>query len=322
MTYLVTGGAGFIGSHLSELLLSEGHRVLAIDNLSTGRMSNIAHLLDHPNFHFTRSSIMSDVVLDRLASESDIIIHFAAAVGVERIIDNPVETIETNVTGTEVALKAALRYGCRILIASTSEVYGKGTRIPFSEDDDVLLGPTNKNRWSYAASKMVDEFLGLAYAHEFGLPVVILRFFNTVGPRQTGQYGMVIPRLIGQALRGKTITVYGDGTQSRCFCDVADVIRAVKGLSVHPDATGKVFNIGSEEEISISDLAEKIRKTTDSSSDVTLIPYDEAYAPGFEDMQRRVPNISRVGSLLGWKPEINLDATLARVRDQIRQEIG
>ncbi len=317
MTYLITGGAGFIGSHLSDRLLRKGHRVLSIDNLSTGRMSNVAHLLKNDCYQFARADIESEVVLDRLASEADIIVHLAASVGVERIISNPVETITNNVGGTEVVLQAALRYGCRILVASTSEVYGKGARIPFAEDDDVLLGSTSKNRWGYAASKMVDEFLGLAYQHEYGLPVVVTRFFNTVGPRQTGQYGMVIPRFVGQALRGEPITVYGDGTQSRCFCDVRDVIEAVDGLTTHPDAPGLVINVGSQAEISILDLAEKIKSATNSKSDIRLVPYDEAYAPGFEDMQRRVPDTTRIESLIGWKPKIDLDQTLASVREQL-----
>jgi UDP-glucose 4-epimerase len=321
LTYLVTGGAGFIGSHLAERLLNRGHRVLAVDDLSTGSMNNIRHLLKKPGFHFSRSSIMSEVVLDRLASEAQIIVHLAAMVGVERIISKPVETIETNVRGTEVVLDAALRYGCRVMIASTSEVYGKGAKIPFNENDDVLLGPTCKNRWSYAASKMVDEFLGLAYQHEYGLPVVILRFFNTVGPRQTGQYGMVIPRLIGQALRGEPMTVYGDGRQSRCFCDVSDVVRAIVALSTHPDAAGRVINIGSREEISILELARKIKALTRSRSPIQLIPYEKAYAPGFEDMERRVPDTALVRRLIGWEPEIPLAETLVRVRDQIQADM-
>ena len=317
-TYLITGGAGFIGSHLSDRLLQKGHRVLSIDNLSTGRMSNIQHLFKYEKFQFSRACITSEVVLDRLASESDIIVHLAASVGVERIISHPVETITNNVGGTEMVLQAALRYGCRILVASTSEVYGKGAKIPFSEEDDVLLGSTSKNRWGYAASKMVDEFLGLAYQHEYGLPVVVTRFFNTVGPRQTGQYGMVIPRFVGQALRGETITVYGDGTQSRCFCDVRDVIKAVDDLCSSPDSTGKVTNVGSQAEITILGLAEKVKEITGSSSPIKLIPYDEAYAPGFEDMMRRVPDTSRIESLIGWKPQISLDETLACVRDELK----
>lgn len=316
-TYLITGGAGFIGSHLSERLLKKGHRVLSIDNLSTGRMSNITHLFKYDNFQFCRACITSEVVLDRMASESDVIVHLAASVGVERIISHPVETISNNVGGTEVVLKAALRYGCRILVASTSEVYGKGAKIPFAEEDDVLLGPTCRNRWGYAASKMVDEFLGLAYQREYGLPVVVTRFFNTVGPRQTGQYGMVIPRFVGQALRGETITVYGDGTQSRCFCDVRDVIKAVDDLCNSPDSTGKVTNVGSHAEISILALAEKVKEITGSNSPIKLIPYDEAYAPGFEDMMRRLPDTSRIESLIGWKPKITLDETLTCVRDEL-----
>jgi UDP-glucose 4-epimerase len=318
---LITGGAGFIGSHLAELLLTHGQKVLAIDNLSTGRLSNIERLHSNASFHFSRADIMSEVVLDRLASQSDIIIHLAATVGVDKIISSPAETIENNVKGTEVVLKAALRYGARVLIASTSEVYGKGLKIPFHEDDDVLLGATCKNRWSYAASKMVDEFLGLAYVHEHGLPVVVLRFFNTVGPRQTGQYGMVIPRFVGQALRGEPISVYGDGEQSRCFCNVHDVVRAVKALALSREAVGQVVNIGSHEEISIGELAKKVKAVTRSTSSIRRIPYDEAYAPGFEDMQRRVPDTSRVEKLVGWKPRISLNETLIQVRDSIKAEM-
>ncbi|NQU39099.1 MAG: NAD-dependent epimerase/dehydratase family protein [Lentisphaerae bacterium] len=319
-TYLVTGGAGFIGSHLCELLLSKGHRVLALDNLSTGLMSNIEPLRGNPLFEFCRDNVMSEVVLDRLASQSDIIIHFAASVGVERIISNPVETIHNNVAGTEAVLQAALRYGCRVLVASTSEVYGKGARIPFSEDDDVLLGPSCRNRWSYAASKMVDEFLALAYCHEYDLPAIVVRFFNTVGPRQSGQYGMVVPRFVRQAVRGAPISVYGDGTQQRCFCDVSDVIRAVELLSVHPEATNRVFNIGGQEEISIGALAERVVAVTGSSSPIQYIPYDQAYAPGFEDMARRVPDTTRVEQLIGWKPTLMLQDILERVRDHIAAE--
>ena len=321
-TYLVTGGAGFIGSHLSELLLEQGQRVLAIDNLSTGCMENIAHLLDHDSFLFCRDSITSEVVLDRLASQSDIIVHLAASVGVERIISSPVETIRNNVGGTEHVLQAALRYGCRVLVASTSEVYGKGARIPFNEDDDVLLGPTCRNRWSYAASKMVDEFLALAYNREYGLPAVVVRFFNTVGPRQTGQYGMVIPRFVRRALLGEPISVYGDGTQQRCFCDVSDVVRGVAELAVHPEAVNRVFNLGSHEEVSIGELAERVKSVTDSRSEIRIVPYEQAYAPGFEDMARRVPDTSRVESLIGWQPTLTLDDILVRVRDHIAAELN
>lgn len=313
LRYLITGGAGFIGSHLTELLLKQGHKVSSIDNFSTGRPENIQPFLGHPHYHFSRASITSEIVLDRMATESDIIIHLAAAVGVEKIINNPVETIETNVMGTEMVLKAALRYSCRVLVASTSEVYGKGTKIPFREEDDVLLGPTSKNRWSYAASKMVDEFLAFAYLQEFGLPTVVMRFFNTVGVRQTGQYGMVVPRFIEKAIKREPICVYGDGTQRRCFCDVRDVVKAVAGLSTHPDAVGKVVNIGSQSEISIADLAKKVKKLTGSSSPIKTISYDQAYAPGFEDMLRRVPSTARIEKLLGWAPRISLDETLISV---------
>jgi UDP-glucose 4-epimerase len=315
MHVLITGGAGFIGSHLAEALLGQDARVSAIDNLSTGQMANIQHLLCHPHFHFVRANILEPVVLDRLASEADVIIHLAAAVGVKLIVEHPVHTIETNVTGTEAVLKAALRYGCRVLIASTSEVYGKGSRIPFGEDDDVLLGSTRNSRWSYAASKMVDEFLGFAYHQEYGLPTVLFRLFNTVGPRQTGRYGMVIPRFVRQALAGEPITVYGDGTQQRCFCDARDAVKAIVGLAHHPDAVGRVFNIGGTSEISISDLAERVRSLTASQSPIVTIPYAQAYAHGFEDMQRRVPDIARVRALIDWEPTISLDETILAVRD-------
>jgi UDP-glucose 4-epimerase len=318
-TFFVTGGAGFIGSHLCENLLQMGYRVTALDNLSTGRMANIAHLLDHPHFHFARAEITNAIVMDRLASEADVIVHLAAAVGVKLIVERPVHTIETNVMGTEYVLKSALRYGCRTLIASTSEVYGKGSRLPFSEDDDVLLGATNKNRWAYAASKMVDEFLGLAYNHEYGLETILLRFFNTVGPRQVGHYGMVIPRFVGRALAGEPIELFGDGEQSRCFCDVRDVVQAVIGLALHPDSPGRVYNIGGAEEVTIRQLAERIKTLTNSSSSIVTIPYDQAYAPGFEDMRRRVPDISRVNGLIGWQPTRSLDEILTSVIEYVRE---
>lgn len=317
MTVLITGGAGFIGSLVAETILEQGHKVLVIDDLSTGRFSNISHLLKNSKFHFARASVRDEIVLDRLASKSQVIIHLAAAVGVDLIMKNPVHTLETNIMGTEAVLKTALRYGCKVLLASTSEVYGKGNSFPFGEDDDVLLGPTNKSRWAYAASKMVDEFLGLAYYAEHDLPVIPFRMFNTVGPRQTGHYGMVIPRLMHQALKGEPLTVYGDGTQRRCFCDVYDVVQALVGLMSHPDAPGTLFNIGSEEEISIINLAEKIKKITKSSSNIILIPYSKAYAPGFEDMERRVPSTNRIRNLIGWKPTLSLDDTLIRVKDDL-----
>ncbi|MGB1249487.1 MAG: NAD-dependent epimerase/dehydratase family protein [Candidatus Promineifilaceae bacterium] len=312
-TFLITGGAGFIGSHLTDNLLSAGHRVLAIDDLSTGSMQNVSHHLQNPNYHFARASILDELVLDRLASEADVIVHLAAAVGVQLIVERPVHTIETNVAGTEMVLKAALRYGCRTLIASTSEVYGKGVRVPFSEEDDVLLGTTSKSRWAYAASKMVDEFLGLAYHQEYGLDVIVVRFFNTVGPRQTGRYGMVIPRFTQQALKGEPLTVYGTGDQSRCFCNVTDVVDALVRLLGHPSASGFVYNIGSTEEVSIRELAQQIRELTNSQSEIVTIPYSEAYKSGFEDMQRRKPDTSRILELTGWQPTLNLNETLLQV---------
>ena len=312
---LVTGGAGFIGSHLSERLLAAGHKVSVIDDLSTGSLKNIEHLRSNPDYHFCRDTVLNNLVLDRLISQADVVVHLAAAVGVQLIVERPVHTIETNVAGTETVLRTALRYGAKVLIASTSEVYGKGSKIPFNEEDDVLLGSTAKSRWAYAASKMVDEFLGLAYHREHNLEVVCFRLFNTVGPRQTGHYGMVIPRFVKAGLAGEAIPIYGDGSQSRCFCDVADVIRAIHGLMDHPDAVGRVFNIGGLQEISIAGLAEKIRDLTGGKSAIQKIPYSEAYAPGFEDMQRRQPDISRINELIGWKPELTLDEILVRVRD-------
>lgn len=319
--FLITGGAGFIGSHLAEALLAQGHVVAVVDDLSTGRLENIAHLLPHERFHFARASITDAIVMDRLASQSDVIVHLAAAVGVKLIVEHPVHTIETNIMGTEAVLKSALRYGCRTLVASTSEVYGKGSKVPFAEEDDVLLGPTSRSRWAYAASKMVDEFLGLAYQREFGLPVVIMRFFNTVGPRQTGRYGMVIPRFVRQALRGEPITVYGDGEQSRCFCDVSDVVQAIIGLAFHPDAPGRVYNIGSTEETTINRLAERVRTLAESNSPIVHIPYEQAYAEGFEDMQRRIPDITRIRTLLGWEPTLRLDDILRRVIAYEREQL-
>jgi UDP-glucose 4-epimerase len=319
--YLITGGAGFIGSHLADALLAAGHRVLVIDNLSTGRMDNINHLMDNPLFHFARADITDGIVMDRLASQADIIVHLAAAVGVQLIVEHPVHTIETNVMGTEVVLQTALRYNCRVLLASTSEVYGKGSKIPFSEDDDVLLGSTSKSRWAYAASKMVDEFLGLAYQREHGLDVIPFRLFNTVGPRQTGRYGMVVPRFIRQAIQNQSITIYGDGAQSRCFCDVRDVVPAIMSLAEHPDAAGQLYNIGGTEEVTIGQLAERVKALTGSQSTIVHIPYQEAYAPGFEDMQRRMPDISRIKTLLGWQPQSSLDEILAAVLDYERERL-
>jgi UDP-glucose 4-epimerase len=311
---LVTGGAGFIGSHLCERLLGAGHTVTAIDDLSTGSLDNIAHLRKNEGFQFVRDTVLNELVMDRLMSEASTVVHLAAAVGVQLIVERPVHTIQTNVAGTEVVLEVAHRYGAKVLIASTSEVYGKGARIPFAEDDDVLLGSTAKSRWAYAASKMVDEFLALAYHREHALEVVCFRLFNTVGPRQTGHYGMVIPRFVKSGLAGEPITVFGDGTQSRCFCDVSDVVRAIHGLMDSSEAVGRVFNIGGHEEISMLGLAERVRAMTGGKSEIKMVPYSEAYAPGFEDMQRRQPNTARIEAAIGWRPEIDLDATLRRVQ--------
>jgi UDP-glucose 4-epimerase len=318
---LLTGGAGFIGSHLAEALLAQGHEVLIIDNLSTGRWENIAHLEAHPGFHFARASIENPVVLDRMASQAQIIFHLAAAVGVKLIVERPVHTIETNIMASEYVLKAALRYRCRTIIASTSEVYGKSPKVPFAEDDDVMLGPTCRSRWGYAASKMVDEFLGLAYHNEYGADIVCARLFNTVGPRQTGQYGMVVPRLIRQALKKEDLTVYGDGKQCRCFCDVRDVVKALIGLAEQKAASRRVFNIGSTEEVSILGLAEIILRLTGSSSKIKFVPFHEAYVPGFEDMQRRIPDTSRIQQLLGWAPKYKLEEILASVIDSERNQL-
>lgn len=313
MRYLITGGAGFIGSHLCELLLNAGHRVVAIDDLSTGRVKNIRHLRLQPDFQFVRETVDNAQVLDRLTSESDVVVHLAAAVGVQLIVEDPVRTIRTNINSTETVLAAAHRYGCKVLLASTSEVYGKGVRVPFREDDDRLMGPTTRSRWAYAESKAVDEFLGLAYHHQYGLPVVIMRFFNTVGPRQTGRYGMVVPRFVRAALRDEPLQVYGDGTQSRCFADVADVTRAITQLANEPRAVGEVFNIGSTEEVTIRQLAERVVALTGAASETVMVPYDQAYAPGFEDMQRRVPSVDKLARLIGYAPQHTLEDTLKRV---------
>ncbi|MFO7709665.1 MAG: GDP-mannose 4,6-dehydratase [Desulfobacterales bacterium] len=320
-TFLVTGGAGFIGSHLAEALLKAGHVVLAIDDLSTGKRDNIDHLLSHRSFSFARASITDELVMDRLASVSDVIIHLAAAVGVKLIVDHPVHTIETNVIGTQAVLKAALRYRCFTLLASSSEVYGKGNGPPFAEDDDVVLGPTSKCRWAYAQSKMIDESLGLAYHREYGLDVVAFRLFNTVGPRQTDQYGMVIPSFIRQALRGQPITVYGDGSQRRCFCDVRDVVAAIMLLAEETRYSGKVFNIGSQEETTIFGLAQQIKKLTGSPSPIHLVSYEHAYGEGFEDMAYRMPDTGRIRNHVGWRPRYRLIEILERTIEYERHRI-
>lgn len=310
---LITGGAGFIGSHLAEKLLKAGQRVTIIDDLSTGRLENIEHLKAYPNFRFAIEDIRNVTVLDRLVSECDIIYHLAAAVGVQKIVSQPIHTIEVNIGGSEVVLKTAARYRKKVLMASTSEVYGKGVKFPFEEDDDSLLGPTSRSRWSYAASKAIDEFLSLAYHKEVGLPVVVFRLFNTVGPRQSGQYGMVLPRFVRWALRNQPIQVYGDGQQQRCFGNVFDIIEAIHRLSEADGAEGQVFNIGNTEEVSILGLAELVRDRADSASEISLIPYDQAYEPGFEDFRRRVPSLDKIKRVTGWQPTTALEATIDQI---------
>jgi UDP-glucose 4-epimerase len=320
MRVLITGGAGFVGSHLSEALLERGDEVYVLDNLSTGSIDNIAHLKQHPRFHYTIEAVENEPLLAELIDRCDVVVHLAAAVGVKLIVEQPVHTIETNVHGTEVVLKHANKKKKLVLIASTSEVYGKSTTVPFSEDADLVLGPTTKHRWAYACSKLIDEFLALAYWKERKLPVIVVRLFNTVGPRQTGQYGMVIPTFVRQALAGQPITIFGDGTQSRSFTFVGDVVRAMVALINEPRAIGQVFNIGNGREITISDLAEKVRTLTGSSSDIVRIPYDQAYESGFEDMPRRVPDISKIAGLIGYAPTVELDEILARVIESFRQQ--
>jgi UDP-glucose 4-epimerase len=318
MRVLITGGAGFVGSHLAEALLDRGDEVFVLDDLSTGSIDNIAHLKSNPKFHYTIDTVANEPVLAELIDRCDTVVHLAAAVGVKLIVESPVRTIETNVHGTEVVLKIASKKRKLVLIASTSEVYGKSAKVPFSEDDDLVLGPTSKHRWAYACSKMIDEFLALAYWKERKLPVIVVRLFNTVGPRQTGQYGMVVPSLVRQALAGEPITVFGDGTQSRSFTYVGDVVRAVVALINEPRAIGQVFNIGNGEEISIGDLAVRIKAMTGSASPIVTIPYDQAYEAGFEDMPRRVPDISKIRALIGYEPTVELDEILTRVVASLR----
>lgn len=311
MNILITGGAGFIGSHLAELLLQDAKNQLTIvDNLVTGKFTNIEHLTHNPNYRLIVGSVTDGTLMEPLIAESQHIYHLGAGVGVRRIIEQPVETIETNILGTESVLKLAAKYHKKVLIASTSEVYGKNNKTPFREEDDSVFGATTKSRWSYACSKAIDEFLALAYHKEKGLPVVICRFFNTVGPRQTGRYGMVIPNLVQQALRGEPLTVYGDGTQSRCFTHVKDSIRCQQALMNEPRAVGEIFNLGSNQEVSIKQLAERIISMTGSPSEIRYIPYEQAYEAGFEDMQRRVPDTTKLRNFLGFAPDTDLDSIL------------
>jgi UDP-glucose 4-epimerase len=312
---LITGGAGFIGSHLSDAYLERGDEVFVIDDLSTGSIENIQHLKSNPRFHYTIDSVHNQPVAAELVDMCDVIFHLAAAVGVKLIVESPVRTIETNVRGTEVMLALANKKKKKMLVASTSEVYGLSTEVPFREDGNLVMGATTKGRWSYACSKAIDEFLALAYWREKKLPTVVVRLFNTVGPRQTGQYGMVIPTFVKQALAGRPITVYGDGTQTRCFGYVGDVVGALMRLMDNADAVGQVFNIGSNEEVTIRELAERVKALTNSDSEIIYIPYDEAYEEGFEDMPRRVPDTSKVQALVGFQPKMSLNGILQSVID-------
>jgi len=317
MRALITGGCGFIGSYLAEALLARGDAVTVVDDLSTGRFENIAPLVCRPGFSFAIETIANETVMDRLASECDIIYHLAAAVGVELVVRDPVHVLETNVQGTEVIFRVGARYRKKVVLASTSEVYGKGARVPFSEDDDRTLGPTTRSRWSYACSKALDEFMALAYHKQLALPVVIARFFNTVGPRQSGRYGMVIPRFVRQALSGEPVTIYGDGQQSRCFAYVEDVVRGVVALADCPEAVGQVYNVGSTEEVTIEQLAQRVIALSGSQSELVYIPYGEAYEEGFEDMLRRVPDIRKIRDAVGWEPTVDLDGILTTIEVQV-----
>jgi UDP-glucose 4-epimerase len=318
--YLITGGAGFIGSHLAERLLQQGEHVVLLDNLSTGSMENIRHLKGSEHLEYHLDGIENRQLLAELVDDADVIVHFAAAVGVKLIVESPVRTIETNVNGTQSVLEAACKKRKLVLVASTSEVYGKNTNIPFTEDADLVLGPTTKGRWSYAASKALDEFLALSYWKEKKQPVIVVRFFNTVGPRQTGRYGMVLPNFVRRAQANEPIEVYGDGTQSRCFCDVRDTVEALLRLIPLDRAVGEVINIGNTEEVNIEDLAKIVKQRTDSSSPIQFVPYDQAYEPGFEDMMRRVPSIKKLESLTGFRPQTSLAEIIDRVSAYFRQK--
>ncbi len=314
MKYLITGGAGFIGGHLTERLLADGHSVLVLDDLSTGRFENVAHLEGHPGFELRVASVTEPEIVERCVVECRAVFHLASAVGVRLVVDEPVKTIETIVNGTDVVLRACARYRRPILITSTSEVYGKGVKIPFAEGDDCVIGPSTTRRWGYACAKLLDEFLAMGHWTETRLPVIVARLFNTVGPRQTGRYGMVIPRFVAQGLKGEPITVFGDGSQTRCFAHVADVSAALVSLMAEPRAFGGVFNIGNNEEVTIGELAERVRALTGGKSPIRRVPFSEAYTEGFEDMQRRVPDLRKIGALIGYRPTRNLDQILEDVR--------
>ena len=321
MRALITGGAGFIGSHLAEALLERGDEVYVIDDLSTGSIQNIEALKKHPRFHYVIDSILNAPLLAEVMDPCDTVFHLAASVGVRLIVESPVRTIETNIRGTEAVLAAANKKKKRVLVASTSEVYGKSDKLPYNEEDDLVLGPTHKGRWSYACSKAIDEFLSLAYWKEKKLPTIVVRLFNTVGPRQTGQYGMVVPTFVRQALLGHRLTVFGDGSQRRCFCDVSDVVGALIKLAAQDAAIGRVFNIGGIEEVTIVDLAQRVKEKTRSQSEIVRIPYSEAYEEGFEDMLRRIPDIGRINALIGYEPSKTLDQILDRVIEHIQTTI-
>jgi len=313
LRFLITGGAGFIGSHLAERLLDRGDRVVLLDNLSTGSMDNIRHLKSHAQLQYHLDGIENRQLVAELVDDADAVIHLAAAVGVKLIVEGPVRTIETNVNGTQMILEAAAKKRKLVVTASTSEVYGKSTNIPFREDSDLVLGPTTKGRWSYAASKALDEFLALSYWKEKKLPVIVVRFFNTVGPRQTGRYGMVLPNFVKSALDNAPISIYGDGKQSRCFCDVRDTVESLLRLIDTPRAVGEVVNIGNTEEISIEGLAQRVKQRTNSNSAIEFIPYDQAYEPGFEDMMRRVPSVDKLHAITGFRPQTSLNEIIDRV---------
>ena len=313
MQVLITGGAGFIGSHLAERHLNLGDAVCIVDDLSTGSIANIQHLKIHPEFTYHIDTVTNTHLMAELVDLCDVVYHLAAAVGVRLIVDSPVRTIETNIRGTEIVLGLAETKRKRVLITSTSEVYGKGDRVPFHEDDDLVMGPTDKARWSYACSKAIDEFLAIAYWKEKKVPTVIARLFNTVGPRQTGRYGMVVPNLVVQALTGRDITVFGDGAQSRCFTHVHDTVDALVGIAGHPDANGEVYNVGSDHEITIIELATRIKRMTGSDSKIVFVSYGRAYEEGFEDVRRRVPDISKLTRLIGYRPRLSLDETLESI---------
>ena len=318
MAVLITGGAGFIGSHLADACLERGDEVFVLDDLSTGSIDNIRHLRGRSRFQYTIDSVHHAPVVAELVDQCDVVVHLAAAVGVKLIVESPVRTIETNVHGTEVVLAQANKKKKKVLIASTSEVYGLSTDVPFREDGCLVLGPTTKGRWSYACSKAIDEFLALALLARGKLPTIIVRLFNTVGPRQTGQYGMVVPTFIKQALTGRPITIHGDGTQSRCFTDVSDVVGALVGLIDHPGAVGEVFNVGSSQEVTIEALALRVKELTGSASEIVRIPYEQAYGEGFEDMPRRVPDIRKIEALIGYRAKKSLDEILSGVIDYFR----